>query len=618
MKYIRMKIRDHFINLIKNGTKKHEYRLAAPKYADIYIGDVLVLISNQNKDNYIKVFVDSIETFKSWDDALCNYWESDFKGLYNSLSDILKECREFYAKEEVEKYGIKVFSIKPYVKSLKQGRYLFDTNTIIEKESFNNASSEVAMCYLAIDKLNGQKFIHEKTISEIEKHKGENTKINMLTKLKAYQHLISCSKSVSDFESVCSKFALDENSQIDNEILLQVYNGNVDFLITSDKKIIKKAKLLYLNDCVLSPNDLLKRVDEENPKLVNYDVLSIELVDIGTLDINDNFFNSLRDDYGVIEFNNWLRKKSNKQAYVFKNNEGLQGFLYLKIEDENEDYTNFKPIFKPAKRLKIGTFKIVQSGMRLGERFLKIIFDNAIKSKVDEIYVTMFEEKRPEVMRLRALLEEWGFVETAINIKNGEVVLVKKLNVYDKSKSPKFNYPSINTDVRYMMLPIASEYHTKLFPDLHLKNETLCVDDEGACGYAIEKIYVCGWKKIEAYPGDIVCIYRMGEYYKTYTSVITGTAILNEVIYPKDEAEYIKICKNKSVFSEEQLRTFFRNKKYQAIIKVLYYNRFDFKVNLKSLYDNCIITKDGPGPRINTFIDKKHFDLLTKLGKELS
>src|SRR5690606_41146356 len=64
--------------------------------------------------------------------------------------------------------------------------------------------------------------------------------------------------------------------------------------------------------------------------------------------------------------------------------------------------------FKPKKRLKVGTFKVISNGVRLGERFMKIIFDNALARKVDEIYVTIFE-KRDEQQRLIALLEEWGF-----------------------------------------------------------------------------------------------------------------------------------------------------------------------------------------------------------------
>ncbi|MCH5689826.1 hypothetical protein LWM68_39730 [Niabella sp. W65] len=51
---------------------------------------------------------------------------------------------------------------------------------------------------------------------------------------------------------------------------------------------------------------------------------------------------------------------------------------------------------------------MTSTGYKLGERFLKIIFDNAIANMVDEIYVTIFD-KRDEQIRLIALLEEWGF-----------------------------------------------------------------------------------------------------------------------------------------------------------------------------------------------------------------
>ena len=65
----------------------------------------------------------------------------------------------------------------------------------------------------------------------------------------------------------------------------------------------------------------------------------------------------------------------------------LLGFLYLKTEFEDENYADIIPPFDPKKRLKVGTFKVEASGFRLGERFIKIIFDNAIERKVDEIYV---------------------------------------------------------------------------------------------------------------------------------------------------------------------------------------------------------------------------------------
>ena len=52
MKTYYLKIRDKFIQDIKNRTKKHEYRLASPERMQAKVGDTFVLISNQNKGNF--------------------------------------------------------------------------------------------------------------------------------------------------------------------------------------------------------------------------------------------------------------------------------------------------------------------------------------------------------------------------------------------------------------------------------------------------------------------------------------------------------------------------------------------------------------------------------------
>lgn len=51
----------------------------------------------------------------------------------------------------------------------------------------------------------------------------------------------------------------------------------------------------------------------------------------------------------------------------------MLGFLYLKTEGVNENYSDIVPPFKPMRRLKVGTFKVESTGFRLGERFVKII-----------------------------------------------------------------------------------------------------------------------------------------------------------------------------------------------------------------------------------------------------
>ena len=112
----------------------------------------------------------------------------------------------------------------------------------------------------------------------------------------------------------------------------------------------------------------------------------------------------------------------------------------------------------------------------------------------------------------------------------------------------------------------------------------------------------------------MVCVYRMADYYKTYRSVVTGIGIIQEILYIYNEEDFVKECKNKSVFTESELRDLFRVKGYRTIIKTLFLEGFENKLNLKSLRDNGIL---GPNdaPKLNTFLTKQSFELLKKLGR---
>jgi hypothetical protein len=78
-------------------------------------------------------------------------------------------------------------------------------------------------------------------------------------------------------------------------------------------------------------------------------------------------------------------------------------FHDYKTEFKTENYFNISPILPTKKRLKIGSFKVEATGFRLGERFIKITFDNAIAQNVDEIYLfnvfTKYNVKRKAIDR---------------------------------------------------------------------------------------------------------------------------------------------------------------------------------------------------------------------------
>ena len=134
-----------------------------------------------------------------------------------------------------------------------------------------------------------------------------------------------------------------------------------------------KAELLGIADRVFKIDQFLEMVVANNPTLVDYKVLAVKKEYFAKVDLQNSFFDSFREDYPG--FDKWFNKKADEISYICYSNNNLSAFLYVKPEDENENYSDLEPIFKPKKRLKIGTFKVTSNGFKIGERFLKTIFD---------------------------------------------------------------------------------------------------------------------------------------------------------------------------------------------------------------------------------------------------
>lgn len=617
MKTYYMKIRDKYIKEVRDGVKKHEYRLASPDRKAVRVGDNIILISNTDKKSYVRTTVKRITTYRDWKEALEKNWQNDFKNLYSTLEEALKECYRFYPKDEVDKYGIISFDIEPCYVDCCAATVLLDTNIVIKRESINNVSFEVVKLFNWFEKKSVAYYVHSSSKEEISTYQDSTIRNNLALKLNSYNELPHF-PTVSDeiLGKVLLQFSDDANGQIDNKLLKEVYSDNVGLLLTDDKLMLKKAEMLYMRDKVMTSSELLAKFESKFPKNIEYKMLAVKLVKFEDVDLNDAFFDSLREDYEGQKFDQWFKKKGKESAYVFEDKDGLKGFLYLKIELPSEpDYLKITPVLSSKKRLKIGTFKIDSSGFRLGERFLKIIFDNASKNAVDEIYVTLFEDKRDDVIRLKSLLEQWGFVRYGYKDANHELVLVKTMKEYRNELSPKLNYPLVKTKADIYILPIKAEYHTDLFPDKILKNEDMHLYEENlAHRYAIEKIYLTGAFNIKAKPGDLILVYRMSDkLYKNYSSVITGLAIVQEIVTTKDVEECVSLCKNRSIFKESNIRALYSS--YQTVVKILDFTTFENPVTLQKLRELGIVDATS-GPRPFTAVTKEQFDTIYKLGME--
>ncbi|AMP97877.1 hypothetical protein AY601_0938 [Pedobacter cryoconitis] len=489
---------------------------------------------------------------------------------------------------------------------------LLDTNIIIHRESGRASNQDIGILFKWLDKAKYQKCIHPETIKEINKNPNKATVDSFNIKMDSYELLLTTAPMSAEVEMISNKYDSNQNDEVDSILLNEVFNYRVDLLISEDKKIHKKALELKISEKVYTINSFLEKIYAENPELIEYKVLSVEQRLFGELDLSDPFFDTLREDY--FGFDRWFNKKANERAYVTfnKENNKILSFLYIKKEDENELYTDFNPTFAPKKRLKVGTFKVVSNGVRLGERFLKIIFDNALAQKVEEIYVTIFN-KRSEQLRLISLLEEWGFKFFGIKGQDGELIYTRDFTPRFDLQDLKGTYPYLGLKNNIFLLPIYPEYHTELMPDsiLHTESKSNFIDNEPHRN-SIGKVYISrSWEK-NIRIGDILVFYRTGGYYK---SVVTTIAVVDNVFFKfDDENDFIKKCRKRSVFTDEKLREYWNYSKNNRpfLVNFLYVYSLPNRINLKRLIELEVIKDLESAPRGFQKITKEKFYKILK------
>ncbi|MES2778663.1 MAG: hypothetical protein V4651_02085, partial [Bacteroidota bacterium] len=322
--------------------------------------------------------------------------------------------------------------------------------------------------------------------------------------------------------------------------------------------------------------------------------------------------------------------------------EALGSGMFTTREGEQKSYTQKVQInytqgqkqivsfdWKQNTKFMPGSYKIevYHNGFKIGERFLKIIFDNAFKQKVSEIYVTIFD-KRPEQERLISLLEEWGFKYHGVkSTKNGdERVYIKDFNRKTpvNIEYPKLTYPFISKESDVYIVPIHQVYHTELLPDSYLRTESPkdYVENEPHRN-ALSKVYISRSIERNLKCGDRIIFYRTGDFGNAiHTGVATTVGIVESVITDiKDEATFLSLCRKRSVFSDEELKKHWNHNpnnrpahliRRPFIVNFLYAFSYPKRPNLKWLNENGVIPDIHNMPRGFRKISKQDFINIAK------
>ncbi|MGM3190293.1 N-acetyltransferase [Dickeya dadantii subsp. dieffenbachiae] len=347
---------------------------------------------------------------------------------------------------------------------------------------------------------------------------------------------------------------------------------------------------------------------------------NLKYIPFNHVDFSDDFFTSLKSDYshGFVE---WFEKKCNSpqdKAYVlYDENNKIDGFMYLKIEDGTVEDT--EPQLTAYKHLKVGTFKFNPKGTLRGQRFLKKIFDHAITEQVNDIYVTVFD-KHSYLIRLFQL---YGFVKVGTKTgPNGtENVLVRDMGTEELTGDLLSDYPYINNrnKERKFLLSIYPTFHTRLFPDSKLITESPDIISDVSYANSIRKIYICAMQDVLLMKAhDIIVIYRtsdnQGPAY--YRSVATSLCVVEEVktIDSFDnEEEFIKYCSRYSIFTEPELRGFYKSRKYPYVISFTYNLALPKRLNRAKLIQDVGLDPNNYWGVLKLTDDQ--FDRITELGE---
>jgi predicted nucleic acid-binding protein len=495
-------------------------------------------------------------------------------------------------------------------------RILLDTNIFIYREDDELLSDNIQELSKILSQKNSEVLIHPSSLEDVKRDRDERRRHVMLSKIHAYPILDNPPDPNKNIEYTNKVgVAASIHGQIDNKILYSVYKDAVDFLITEDRGIHKKARDLNINDRVLLIDDavrifedIYKEVQVVTPPALHEDY-------VYNLDLSDPIFDSLKEEYHP-EFEDWFKKisKEPRKCWVHYRENGKIGALLI-YKSEDDSISDTTPKFAKERRLKICTFKVTHVGQKIGELFIKLSVDFALKNNLSEIYLTHFTQEED---RLVELITEYGFHKVGVKDKvgvNGKVeeVFIKKL-IIDSQGSKSLNpidvtrefYPSFydGAKVKKFIVPIYPEYHIKLFTDFPKRQQTLTELAEFVVeGNTIKKAYISHSRIRQISPGDLVIFYRSKDMKK-----ITSIGVVDDIYLDVENTEdIIKIVLKRTVYSREELEEM---RKPVMIILFRHHFHLNNPLDLGDLIDIGVLS--GPPQSITEISHEKYIKIRDK------
>lgn len=365
--------------------------------------------------------------------------------------------------------------------------------------------------------------------------------------------------------------------------------GNVDYLVTENEQLHLLSQEIGLDSRVYTIESFIEKCSIEHRSLDDTKGAIVRICKFGSLSINDSFFNDFKREYNPY-FINWFNNKADDDVFISTDKKGrLKALLKLKIEDNTEDYSDIYPVFQPSKRLKISSMKVNYNGQKLGERFMRIIFQTALINHVEEIYVTIFNNSKSR-KRLIDMIQTWGFEkygEKDCGKPYKEQVYVKKMKDTIKNDVMK-NYPIHHLPHKAFIIPLNKTYVSQLLPQDTLFEDKL---DIIPAKRAIKKVVILNNSEKEICSGMGLLFYQ-NSLEKDEKKILAVGIVENTYNNFKTYQEFYNRCRKRSILSDKELTNYWiKAGRKPIVVEFLYiYGVENFNIDSYELELNKIDT----------------------------
>ncbi len=500
-------------------------------------------------------------------------------------------------------------------------RVLLDTNIFIHREDPKEVPENLQELLRLLSSPASQLIIHPASVTDIERDSDEERKKVILSKIKTYTSLKSPPEYVDDdrFIQVIGT-PKNENDITDYYLLYAVYKNAVDFLLTEDQEVIKNSQKLGIGNRVFSIEDGLDYFSGQLSEKELYAPVAVTNTPVYNLDLNDPIFDKLKTKY--VRFEDWWTNisREGRDAWIYRKPDGTLGSLLI-LKVERDEAIHSTPPLPQKDRIKICTLKVAETGYRIGEAYIKMAVDCAIKHNIDEIYLTHFTEENDHLV---ALIEDYGFKKVAIK-DNGEDIYRKQILCppdCEKTLIQHLYYPSFQEgeEVGKFIVPIQPHYHERLFPEcpyplmeyeqMKLSQYIEDFPSEGSTlnvqGNTIRKAYISNAPSRKIKKGDILLFYRSNDF-----SGITTLGVVESIFYGLTEKDSVlRNVGNRTVYTPQEVEEMVKSP--TTVILFTFNFHFPKAVMLGTLREEGIIKTQTQSI---TEVSHRNYERIKRLGE---